>query len=497
MLQTATPRPSLLTGAAQPGGMAQTVLLVEWIVKQQQLLKHQERLIKEQERQIEALRKENEELKDGLDKLKNRSSQNSSVPPSTEQFKKPSDKSKRGQGKKRGPKYNHPGTTRNGFGQPDKVEPIEVDSCPVCGSDVEPVEAAPQKVQQVAEVVEQPVEIREYHRPLYQCPECGWFGYAPLPPGVKEGFSYGGRLCSVVGWLGYGGNVTWRKQEYFVEYVFGVPISQGSLAKMQRWFQESLEPSYQQWLRYIREPGVRCVDETTYCIDGIKYWLWVATSDSVCALLLAPTRSSAELQQLLGENFNGILSSDCFSAYNPQAAAAKQKCLAHLERDLEALKNSRFQGNRLLQERVEPVLWAARQAHRDYHAGKLSLEQLQQQRPVLESQLQGVLDHPAAGGWPGDAQRLTNRIKRHWDEWFTFLSYPQVKPDNNDAERALRPVVVHRKVSGGARSDWGGKLVAQMFSFLETVRLQGGDVVEQLCQLLSLAGRSPPGLQST
>lgn len=70
------------------------------------------------------------------------------------------------------------------------------------------------KVQQVAELVEQPIEIREYHRPLYQCPKCGWTGYSPMPWGVKEGFSYGGRLCSIVGWLGYGGNLTWRKQEY-------------------------------------------------------------------------------------------------------------------------------------------------------------------------------------------------------------------------------------------------------------------------------------------
>jgi DNA-binding protein H-NS len=70
-------------------------------------------------------------------------------------------------------------------------------------------------------------------------------------------------------------------------------------------------------------------------------------------------------------------------------------------------------------------------------------------------------------------------------------------PDNNDAERALRPIVVHRKVSGTARSDWGAQLVAQMFSFLETVRLQGGDALAQLCELLSLAGRSPPGLPTT
>ncbi|NEP59114.1 MAG: transposase, partial [Symploca sp. SIO2G7] len=79
--------------------------------------------------------------------------------------------------------------------------------------------------------------------------------------------------------------------------------------------------------------------------------------------------------------------------------------------------------------------------------------------------------------------------------WFTFLSYPEVKPDNNDAERALRPIVVHRKVSGGARSDWGAQLVAQMFSFLETMRLQENNLILALCELLSLAGRSPPGLQ--
>ncbi len=44
-----------------------------------------------------------------------------------------------------------------------------------------------------------------------------------------------------------------------------------------------------------------------------------------------------------------------------------------------------------------------------------------------------------------------------------------------------------------------------MFSFLETMRLQGNDArreadpfgIAQLYELLSLAGRSPPGLEST
>ncbi len=466
MKETAELRIEALTVPAALENMAITVLqIAEWLVKQQQIIKQQQSLLEERESEIEAQQKQIEQLKDSLDKLKNRSSQNSSTPPSQDLLKKPSDKSKRKKGKKRGPKYNHPGKTRNGFGSPERIVALELEKCPLCSTELEGVEAAPQKVQQVAEVVEQPVEIIEYRRRLYNCPNCGWSGYSPMPLGVKEGFSYGGRLCSIVGWLGYGGNLTWRKQEYFVEYVLGVPISQGSLAKMQHWFQESLEPIYQQWLTYVKQPGVRCVDETTYCIDGIKYWLWVATSDCVCVLLLASTRSSAELKRLLGEDFNGILSSDCFSAYSPQKAAAKQKCLVHFERDLKALETSRFAGNREFRARVSPILDTARRAHQDYHAAQLSLEKLQQLRPRVESQLDEVLKNPPLKGWPADAQGLSNRLRRHWDEWFTFLTYPAVKPDNNDAERALRPVVIHRKVSGGARSDWGAQLVAQMFSF--------------------------------
>ena len=206
--------------------LATNVLLVEWLVKLQQQLSRQQRQIEQQQQQIAAQQQEIEQLKEERDKLKKRNSKNSSVPPSSDQLTKPSDKSKRKKGKKRGPKYNHPGTTRNGFGTPDQIVTLSLENCPVCGTALELVEEAPQKVQPVAEVGDQPIEIREYRRPLYSCPHCGWSGYSPMPWGVKEGFSYGGRRdgCSIVFWLGYGWNLSWPKQEYFVEYVLGVPI---------------------------------------------------------------------------------------------------------------------------------------------------------------------------------------------------------------------------------------------------------------------------------
>jgi len=195
---------------------------------------------------------------------------------------------------------------------------------------------------------------------------------------------------------------------------------------------------------------------------------------------------------MLGEDFEGILSSDCWSAYGPQRAMAKQKCLAHIERELKAMETSKLKANRVFAQQVFPILHRARQKHRDYHAGKVTQSQLEQYRLVVEAELSRVIETPPDGGWAADAQTLANRFRRHWSEWFTFLSHPEVKPDNNDAERGIRPVVIHRKVSGGARSHWGGQLVAMMFSFLETMRLQVKNPVEELFDLLASVGRSPP-----
>ena len=107
---------------------------------------------------------------------------------------------------------------------------------------MERVARVPVQRQQVAELVPQLVEVWEYERPWYECPVCGWQGRSPLPPGCREGFSYGGLLSSLVGWLGYGGHLPWAKQRYLVETIFGGPLSQGSLAKMRDLVLRKLAP---------------------------------------------------------------------------------------------------------------------------------------------------------------------------------------------------------------------------------------------------------------
>jgi hypothetical protein len=73
-------------------------------------------------------------------------------------------------------------------------------------------------------------------------------------------------------------------------------------------------------------------------------------------------------------------------------------------------------------------------------------------------------------------------------ELFVFVRFPGIPSDNNPAERALRHMVVSRKISGGMRSSRGSQTKAILSSLFGTWRLQNKNPFQE-CQLL-LAGVS-------
>jgi transposase len=71
------------------------------------------------------------------------------------------------------------------------------------------------------------------------------------------------------------------------------------------------------------------------------------------------------------------------------------------------------------------------------------------------------------------AKRLQKRFRKHRDKLLTFLHHPGVPPTNNDSERALRPSVIHRKVTNGFRSEWGAHAYAALQTVTATARHRG------------------------
>ena len=63
-----------------------------------------------------------------------------------------------------------------------------------------------------------------------------------------------------------------------------------------------------------------------------------------------------------------------------------------------------------------------------------------------------------------------------WPALCSFVGNEAVPPTNNDAERALRALVLKRKISGPTRSRRGDEFLARGFSVYETCRRQGRDL---------------------
>jgi transposase len=79
-----------------------------------------------------------------------------------------------------------------------------------------------------------------------------------------------------------------------------------------------------------------------------------------------------------------------------------------------------------------------------------------------------------------DGRRLQRRYRKHRTSLFVFLYRPDVPSDNNGSERDLRNSVIHRKVSGGFRSDWGPAAYATTISVIQTAKKQGNPILDTL-----------------
>ena len=87
---------------------------------------------------------------------------------------------------------------------------------------------------------------------------------------------------------------------------------------------------------------------------------------------------------------------------------------------------------------------------------------------------------------PATARQATlcNRVERYLPELFMFVADPAVPATNNAAERALRPLVIARKISGGTRSAQGSRTRMILQSLVDTWEVRGQDPMAAVQALL-------------
>lgn len=454
-------------------------------------------IILEQQRLLEELSQEVARLKVSL----NLDSTISSQPPSTDLLKKP-EKAKeqpetKGEARKHRPggQPGHAGKTRKGFGRVDRYEILRPQTCPDCGSQEFGQQPVAVQVQQVAQLVEKPIEIVEYQRHTCECVQCKQISSAPWPETIVPGQDLGVNLQGLLGWLGNHGHLPYEKQQELLLEIGQIEIGVGTLQATNSRLAEAIEPSINELRQWVQQQPHIHVDESPWPVLGLKEWMWVMAGEQFCLFHAGDTRSRAELVAQLGESFPGVLSSDDFSVYNGYPVNAQQKCCAHLRRHFEKVIKWGHGSDPALGQEFLDLIDEAFTQHRWWR--ETGNEDIYREwADTFKSRIEFSLRC-----WSGlagyEAGKLLKSLREKAKQWWHFLDHPEVPPDNHLAERAMRLAVTKRKVSGGSRSMHRFAQTADLLSVVQTCRRQGRSVIEFFKQALmakSGSGNPTPSL---
>jgi len=428
-----------------------------------------------------------------------KNSSNSSKPPSSDIVKPPksptSKTGKKGRKKRKiGGQPGHEKHDREPFGQEelDHTFDYTCPCCPDCGGEVMGSRKPDRVVQQVELV--KPVEITEHRSCACWCARCRKVYYAPLPEEVARGGLVGPRLTALVAYLKgvcHASHSTIRK---FFRDVLHMTISRGQLAKLINKATASLNGMYAELLACLPAEARLNVDETGHKENGQALWTWCFRAELYTLFKIDPSRGSEVLIATLGEEFDGVLGCDYFSAYQKYMkdfGVAVQFCLAHLIRDVKFLTTL---SDKVTQNYGHRLLDALRKLfHVIHRREQMTPEQFQR---ALEKARKVVLDVGRRAPPRKEARNLADRFRKHGKAYFQFITTPGIEPTNNLAEQAIRFVVIDRKVTQGTRSEKGRRWCERIWTLIATCAQQGRSVFDFLQDSITayLRGQPAPSL---
>jgi hypothetical protein len=271
----------------------------------------------------------------------------------------------------------------------------------------------------------------------------------------------------------------------------GLSVSPGAITRQVQRLADWFDEDYQKLILQMRCARYVHADETGWRTDGKNGYLWAVTTPSHTLYHVDRSRSGKVIRKLLGKAFGGTLVSDFYSAYS-KMDCKKQKCLVHLLRELadSAEKSPAFAATAFFSQSrrlIKQMLLLKEQWE------KLGDEDYIHKVCRLEAQLEALAtaDHAEA-----NARRLARRMRKHQKELTAFLWEKDLDGTNNAAERAIRPAVVARKISGGSRSKNGAEAWATLGSLLRTAGQQGKNLSETIRSMLiaAWAAEKPPSM---
>jgi transposase len=366
----------------------------------------------------------------------------------------------------------------------DKTEEVRLEGCPHCGGEVTDIEEHEHFTTDIPPV--KPF-ITRYVTESGYCPHCQKRVRSRHEEQISEasgaaGTVVGPRAKAMAADLKHRLGLSYAKISDLMSTSFELEMTRSGWYQADQRLAEQARPVYAELVELIRRSAVVHGDETGWRIGSLSAWLWVFTNQDVTVYSIADNRSHRVIVDILGDEFEGVLVSDCFSAYDHRTLSAwlKQKCLAHLLNELSLLAAEKSRGAVRFARDVSALLRQALALQEQ--KSTLAPETYAERCAQLETQLDKLIDVRRRLTDP-DNQRIAKRLRKHRDHLLRFLYTDGLDATNNQAERMLRPAVITRKTGGCNRSQRGAETHAILSSVLATCKQRSIPLLDFLVEL--------------
>jgi transposase len=272
--------------------------------------------------------------------------------------------------------------------------------------------------------------------------------------------------------------------------LFGIGMSVGTIDAICQRASVALALPHERLLASVLESGSVNVDETGWFRAGDARTMWTAATPTAAVFRIASDRHRERLEELLGE-FDGIVCSDRWWAYDHIDPERRQACWSHLQRDFrrhaEGLAEQKLFADAGLVLTARPFsVWHDFAEHHDRR-------RLRREVKPIQRDLRKLLERAGRNSKRTRFHRVfANNLLKIWPALWTFATIPGVQPTNNAAERALRGPVIHRKLSHGNRTQDGEHFIERALSASVTCRPQHRSLFAYLRELLTAHNRGDP-----
>lgn len=418
---------------------------------------------------IEALERELARYKTKKD------SRNSSLPPSKDENRPPRTSSLREKGgRKAGGQPGHDGKTLEMADIPDEIIEHRACFCKECGKDVS---GLPFELYGKRQIIDIPTikQVVTEHR-VYRCKcSCGNMVESDFPVGVDSPVRYGKNIETLIGYLSVRQYLPFKRLQEMLNDIFAVQISEGGLHWLLNRLAAKGVDAYEMIRQNVLHSRVIGTDETGVKINGKKHWFWTWQNNRATYIVTSPNRGTTTIDEnMSGISGEAVLVHDCWKAHFQTPVKKHQLCTAHLERETKYLEE-RYKVTWPVRFRVmlrEAQKLKKQFAPADYYYPNQLLSH-------LEKELDELLSEPLD---PKHKEMIAfqKRITKYRDHVFIFLYHPDVPPDNNGSERAIRNVKVKQKISGQFKILSAAENFAILRSIIDTAIKNNRNVVEAL-----------------